>query len=265
MSDYPDYTELTQIIGSDVMVPIDIQGAYIMMPVDIQAQYITLEIDIVAQSVGNISIDIAAQSVGNLNINLAASAVTMDINIKSITGGVTFNIGTITGTVNTNISSITGGVTFNIGTITGTVTVSVTGTANIDIKTQSVSIKNQAEWSALAGTDKNFSLNGINEPSGEVIHGSYTVTTGKTLYICGLSFYIYAYAAANGELNQIGCAFLNNYTNTTDLAYIGGNGGGSITFPKPIPLEADKVLRYYVGNESNHNCTMGVTAWGYEV
>ena len=93
--DYPDYTSLMQIIGSDIMVPIDIQGAYIMMPVDLQAQYITLEIDIVAQSVGNIGIDISAQTVGDITINFNAQSIGMYVirdweakvdNDKSVTG-----------------------------------------------------------------------------------------------------------------------------------------------------------------------------------
>lgn len=62
-SDYPDWTDIIQIVGSDIMVPIDVQGAYIMMPVDIQAQYMTLNIDITAQTIGNLTIDVEAQSV----------------------------------------------------------------------------------------------------------------------------------------------------------------------------------------------------------
>lgn len=87
MSDYPDYTTLMQIIGSDIMVPIDVQGAYIMMPVDIQAQYITLDIDIVAQTVGNIAIDLAAQSIGNIEVDIKAQTVgdiTIDIDAQSV-------------------------------------------------------------------------------------------------------------------------------------------------------------------------------------
>ena len=75
MADYPDYTSLMQIIGSDIMVPIDIQGAYIMMPVDLQAQYITLEIDIVAQTVGNLAVDINAQTIENIDIELNAQSI----------------------------------------------------------------------------------------------------------------------------------------------------------------------------------------------
>ncbi|GAJ05813.1 unnamed protein product, partial [marine sediment metagenome] len=63
MADYPDYTTLMQIIGSDIMIPIDIQAAYIMMPVDIQAQYLTLDIDIVAATVDKVNIDLVAQTV----------------------------------------------------------------------------------------------------------------------------------------------------------------------------------------------------------
>ena len=80
MPDYPDWTDLVQIIGADIMVPIDLQAAYIMMPVDIQAQYLTLEIDIVAQSVGNIAIDLAAQSVGDITVNIAAQDL-LNLNI----------------------------------------------------------------------------------------------------------------------------------------------------------------------------------------
>lgn len=75
MGDYPDYTDVMQIIGSDIMVPIDLQAAYIMMPIDIQAQYVTLDIDIVAQTVGNITVDIAAQNVGNITIDIEAQSV----------------------------------------------------------------------------------------------------------------------------------------------------------------------------------------------
>ena len=75
MADYPDWTDLIQITGTDIMVPIDIQGAYIMMPVDIQAQYVDLEVDIVAQTVGNVTVDIAAQSMGDLTVNITAQDI----------------------------------------------------------------------------------------------------------------------------------------------------------------------------------------------
>jgi len=87
--DYPDWTDLIQIIGADIMVPIDIQGAYIMMPVDIQAQYVNLDIDIVAQSIGNIAIDLVAQSVGAITVDITAQTIgNLDIEINAQNVGV---------------------------------------------------------------------------------------------------------------------------------------------------------------------------------
>lgn len=70
MADYPDWTDLVHIIGTDIMVAIDLQGAYIMMPVDIQAQYLTLDINIKAAAV-TLDINITAQDV---DINIATSS-----------------------------------------------------------------------------------------------------------------------------------------------------------------------------------------------
>lgn len=87
MGDYPDYTDIMQIIGSDIMIPIDLQAAYIMMPVDIQAQYLTLEIDIKAQSIGNLDVNIAAADIGNIGIDIKANTLgnlTIDIEAQSI-------------------------------------------------------------------------------------------------------------------------------------------------------------------------------------
>jgi len=85
--DYPDWTRLIQLIGSNIMLPIDIQASYVMIPVDIQAQYVTLDIDIVAQTVGNIGIDIKAASVGNIGIDIKANTLgnlTIDIEAQSV-------------------------------------------------------------------------------------------------------------------------------------------------------------------------------------
>lgn len=154
MSDYPDYTSLLQIIGSDIMVPIDLQGAYIMMPVDIQAQYVTLDIDIVAQSVGNISIDIAAQSIGNLTVNIAASAITLDINIAS--SAVTLNVDIAAQTI---------------------------GNLTIDIKAQSVAVFTARDWAASIGLGLNVYAQEdlAGNASGNAI--DVTVPTGKVCYV----------------------------------------------------------------------------------
>jgi len=87
MADYPDYTDLITIIGSDIMIPIDIQAAYIMMPIDIQAQYVTLDIDIVAATVEKVKVDLVAQTIGNIGIDIKANTlgnITIDIETQSV-------------------------------------------------------------------------------------------------------------------------------------------------------------------------------------
>ena len=234
--DYPDYTSLLQIIGSDIMVPIDLQGAYIMMPVDLQAQYITLEIDIVAQTVGDITVDIAAQTIGNLAVNIAASAITLNVAIAS------------------------SAVTFNVDITTQTLT-----TLKIDIKAQSVAIIDQPNWAAINATDKNFILASGGLAWSANAYGTYTVPANKTLYLCGMAFTSYAGSAADADSNQMGMIFLFNVTDSVNLPCLGGNGGGSVVFSKPIKVAANKQLKYAVYNWANHNVIMWASVWGYEL
>ena len=101
MGDYPDYTDLVQLVGSDIIVPINIQ-----------TQSITLAMDIVAQTVGNIGIDIKAQTLAELNVNIIASAVTLNINIASQTVNLNVNILSCVATIN-----VSGTVNVAIGTV----------------------------------------------------------------------------------------------------------------------------------------------------
>lgn len=268
MSDYPDYTQIFQLVGSDIMVPIDIQGAYIMLPVDIQAQWATLEISIVAQTVEYLTIDIAAQSIGYLAVNLAASAITLNINITSITGGVTFNIGTVTGTVKVNltasaiildinIKNITAGVTFNIGNISGPF--------NIFIGTiQTVGLYLQPEWATKINTQKYIRVEAVNKAYGGFEYTNYTVTDGKTLYITAVVAEFFASATADADKHQMGGVVLQNITDAKILLVLGGNGGCAATLPTPIKLTENKVFQIRVNAFGNHNMDLDATALGYE-
>lgn len=226
----------TAIQSSTIAVPVDVQMAYIMMPVDIQAQYVTLDIDIVAQTVGNIAIDVAAQSVGSIDINLAASAITLDINIKSITGGVTFAIGSVSGTVDIKIASA-----------------------------QSVGVWVQAEWAALQGQHKTFVVADVNVASGGSDYSEYTIPTGKVLYITAFAGTIFATNEADRDKNQICYGIIWNQGGGTAIFAIGGNGGFGTSFPTPIKIVAGTVVRFTVCNYSGHLCTIGATAIGYEL
>jgi len=88
--DYPDWTESMQLTGTEIFLPVNIQGVSVTIPVDITAGTIgTISVDIVAQTVGNVSVNIAAQA-ANINVNIAASAVTFNVAIQS--SAVTINM-----------------------------------------------------------------------------------------------------------------------------------------------------------------------------
>ena len=212
MPDYPDYTRAQQIIGSDVMIPIDIQGAYIMMPVDIQAQYITLAIDITAQTIGNLDINIADATIGEISVNITAQDL---------------------------------------------------ANLNITINAQNIGVQLQPDWQAYQGNDKNFYGTGGDVATGYSIVVLYTVTAGKTLYLVSAGASLWAHAAANRNNNQICCLFVQ--VNGVTVFAIGGNGGASVTYPKPIKVTAGVQVGIYAGNYSNQNGDLQVCGFGYEV
>jgi len=63
MGDYPDWSRLVQLIGSDIKVPIDVQAQYVTLDINIAASAVTLDINLAASAV-TLDIDIIAQSVG---------------------------------------------------------------------------------------------------------------------------------------------------------------------------------------------------------
>ncbi len=247
MADYPDYTQLFNLVGSDIMVPIDIQGAYIMLPVDIQAQWATLEISIVAQTVEFLTVDIAAQTIDKLDINLAASdiilsvnlaasVIILDINIKSITGGVTFNIENIEGPFN-----------IFIGTI------------------QTVGLYLQPDWAAKTEEQKYFCLVSVHlDPVGDD-RMSYPVPGDKTLFITNFSGRAWASVAEDRELQQNIHGYIEDHTDEECLLNIGGNCGFTTNPVVPIKIPGGHTVYFWVKNASNHGMWAYITASAYEV
>ena len=235
MSDYADWTESMELLGSEIMVPMDLQGSYIMMPIDIQAQYINLAVDIVAQTVGNIAIDISAQTIGNLNVNIAASAVTLNVNISSQTGN-----------INVNIAAQAGNVTINVAA-------------------QTVAIKSQGEWSPQQNEQKYFTGGGTNKGYGAYFEDQYTVSSGKALYITFVTFSIQASAVANADLNQHGEVRLWRTGQSAYLMYLGGEGGGGQNLETPIKIPGGQTLHIELWSWANHNCDLYYTLGGYEI
>jgi hypothetical protein len=290
MPDYADWTESVELLGTeitipieieavtvnvpmviagtDIQVPVDIQGSYIQMPVDIQGQYITLEIDIVAQSVGNIGIDIKAQTIGNISVNIAASAVTLNVAIQS--SAVTLNVNIAASAVTLNVAIQSSAVTLNVNLSSQTANINVNiaaqaGNVTINVAAQSVAIKSQGEWSPQQGQHKQVTLYKGALTFGTVARTDYSVTSGKNLYITHLSFMVSAQLVASGDLMQIGNVFLQNYASSAYYAFIGGNGGGGISFPTPIKVPGDQIVRLTCIGCANHTQELYAGWEGYEI
>ncbi len=124
------------------------------------------------------------------------------------------------------------------------------------------------EWAAKEGTDKTFIAGGVMASFSNYVVFNYTVPVGKVLYLNAASFSLYATAVANADHNQIGAAVIYNATVPAipvDLAYLGGNGGGAIVFPKPVILKAGEVLVGQLVSKADHSCTGWLSVSGYEV
>jgi hypothetical protein len=204
----------------------------------------TVNTNIVAQSIGNIGIDIKAQTLGQLNVNIAASAVTLNVNISSVTSGVTFNVaqsgtwtinavesGTwtinigapldasgnlktaILSSVQLNVNIAASAVTLNVNISSQSVTlnVAVTGTANVNITSAIVNISSVRLMDS--GTIKRVWAQISNGTS-----TMYTVPTGKKFYIYSVALNVLHY----GTGSHLG--YLTAYDGTTNyhILYLSG-------------------------------------------
>jgi len=229
----------------------------------------TLCVDITAQTIGKIGIDIQAQTIGAIDINIAASAVKLAITINAgdITGNLPIDITAQTvGNIGIDIKAQTvSQLNVNIAASAATITVSVTGIANFSIVAQEVGVYLQPEWAAKEGNDKNFYLTAVNMGWHEGVYASYVVPSGKTLYLCGLSFRIAAADAANYDHHLYGYASLIDWTADINLATIGGLGGGGIPCPKPVTIPEGHEFKLELYCEAGVDCHLLASSWGYEI
>jgi len=77
MSDYPDWTRLFQLAGTEITIPINIEASDVTLPVTIAASDVTLFVYLTGQTV-------------LLQFNLYSSSVTLDVNIESQDANITF-------------------------------------------------------------------------------------------------------------------------------------------------------------------------------
>jgi len=78
MADYPDWTRLFHLVGTDITIPISIEASDVTIPVSIDAVTVAIDVNIAAAAVTlPISIDAATVT---LDVNLTAATATIDIN-----------------------------------------------------------------------------------------------------------------------------------------------------------------------------------------
>jgi hypothetical protein len=149
----------------------------------------------------------------------------------------------------------------------GNIAINIAGQiANVDIslQAQSIAIKSQGEWAPQEGQQKYWYGSGTVAAPG-VANIDYTVTEGKTLYVTHFSFSCGATTAEDKDKNQNGKAILYNYSTSTWLVFLGGNGGDGLPFPTPIKFTSGQVVRMIMQNVAGHEMAMYCNFGGYEL
>ncbi len=120
------------------------------------------------------------------------------------------------------------------------------------------------EWAAKETKDKNIDKWGTLAVDG-FTYATYAVPTGKTVFITGMAFSAYGTDIIDRDLPQIAVVSLWISSGTHPDAEIGGNGGGSIVFAKPMVATAGQIIWLYIYNRAGHGLTINGQWWGYEV
>ena len=128
-----------------------------------------------------------------------------------------------------------------------------------------VDLADRATWAAVEGIDLDFAVFAIGVATGVRNSVTYLVPAGKTLYVVSFAVAVWGNAVADREKNQICAGNMWNVTTGDNIIYIGGNGGASIIFPKPIVIPAGQRVSFDVINWSGHDCIVSADGYGYEV
>lgn len=129
---------------------------------------------------------------------------------------------------------------------------------------QNVGVYLQPEWAALKGTDISLNAFSFTIPPGDYAIGDYMVPTGKTLYINVIEGHMYGTYANDKDAPQVFEVELSAASLGGDVDF-GGNGGMSIVLSRPLVVESEDNLLFYLWNWSHHNGNGTVTLLGYLV
>jgi len=78
MADFPDWTRLFQLAGTEITIPINIEASDVTLPVSIDAATVTLNIKVVDSSI-QLPVSIQSSSV-TMYVSIRSSVVTIDMN-----------------------------------------------------------------------------------------------------------------------------------------------------------------------------------------
>jgi len=135
----------------------------------------------------------------------------------------------------------------------------------VAINAQNIGVYLQPEWAAKTGEDKVFNVIASDRAWGYGGETTYVVPTGKTLYITEVASISAAASIGDNEKHQFMELRLGEAGGAEPYSYLGGNGGCSQSFPKPLVYEAGETFTLGVKNNVGHNSSMIGTAQGYEV
>lgn len=206
------------------------------------------------------------QDVSPMEINIIASEVTLAISIESSTIMMPIDIQSSYVMVPIDIQAQYMNLAIDIVAQTiGSIAINIAGqiqNVEITVDAQNVGVALTGDWAAKKGTDKNFIGYATNQARGSYVNATYTVTTGKTLFISAITGSCCAYNEADADLPQICLLVLLSQGSAVD--HIGGNGGAGISFPKPFAIPSGGLFEIRCYNETNHVCDLRVTANGWE-
>ncbi len=121
----------------------------------------------------------------------------------------------------------------------------------------------KSEWAAMEGLDKNFSATADTIGRGGGISAGGIVGVEKKWIINEVSGSCVSWLAVDGELNQM--CFLTVSVAGVAVFKIGGNGGVYAPFGKPLAVTEGQLFGVALTNMANHDCSLFVSAHGYEV
>ena len=126
-------------------------------------------------------------------------------------------------------------------------------------------IYSEAAWAAREGLGKDFFQTASNQPWLGSADGTYTVPSGKTLYITDAEFSIRATYAVGADHPLSFLGQLYNDTTAVMLSHISGLVGVAKAFVKPLIIPAGEVFAYIIYNTTPVAVTISVSVHGFEI